>query len=75
MNLVISGHALLHDLQQVVICVPAVDHQRFLHGHGQSQLTLKHLSREEPLCTLEKLTYTIYHKFGVTTVFAAENVT
>lgn len=46
MNFVLPGNTLLHDFQQVVICIPAVDHQRFLHGHGQTQLPLKHLHRE-----------------------------
>lgn len=45
-NFVLPGNTLLHDCQQVVICIPAVDHQRFLHGHGQTQLPLKHLHRK-----------------------------
>lgn len=46
-NFVITRDPLPHDFQQVMICIPAVDHQRLLHGYGQTQLTLKHLQSEE----------------------------
>lgn len=42
-NFVLSRDALLHDLQEVVIYISAVDQQRFLQTHSQMQLMLKDL--------------------------------
>lgn len=44
-DLVVPRNTLLHDVQQVRVGVPAVDQDGFLHGDGQTQLTLKHLQR------------------------------
>lgn len=44
-NFVFPRDTFPHDCHQIVICVPTVDHQRFLHGHSQTQLALKNLQR------------------------------
>lgn len=60
MYLVLPGDALLHDFQQVVISVPAMDHQRLLHGHSQTQLALKHLPREATLNIILQINQDIF---------------
>lgn len=47
MYLVVVGNPLLHDPEQVLVCISAMNDQRLPQGHGQLQLLLENLFTQE----------------------------